>query len=1024
MHASVLQHPSLANAMGQDNGQDGDIDDLTCIHWGYLNVLQLNDVTGKKIKHPRWQTFWTDLCGSTLRLYRDTSLPESNNAFPPSTMIGPRPESQIKYAFFSLKNGNLKDCDGIDKSPKLSRKQKIGRKHVLQIILSNFSIYFLQAPTMSSFYRWRTKLQSSIDHADADENFYDKQLRDAKMAIYEQQRICIQPTHANDRDSKDGENVSSFSPPCDPRVAALKEKLQEKRQLLIQLENQERDFLGADNESESTVKRIEFSATASKNYFLCVGRHDTLIPEGQTFTVFGLLPNGRWRCFMDKDERLGSCKDSNGDNNYTYPLIGSVPSSVIVELNQPCSIKDYVDSLSVSSNETSPPGTPADDLSTNSPEPFTFDGLKPPSSQSSRRSSDGVIRTSSQASQPEPYSNHRRACTLPQSRSPVSTSQGSPTPTRPTRLTPSGNQAFTHRVTRPSDSSMSPTSPQPQSVSNAISDLNRALDCLAALRPRSRVSSNVSTSSRTSNSSQEDESSDMSRGSRIELVSDDESTNVVKPDAVVRRRKKRDIHISRKLHAKGISIIVGSSSSSEDEDDCEEVKITPQSSDEPCKKTDTITSRKIGGLHSSKEKLTEKDTKAVKSSPENTSKLPNGDRAKIDIPTTTTDLLREFSENGCYGEPIRNSVTQAQFKPLASHEIPPPLHQRRTLQMTREENEGFGFVLQTNTIIQTGAYSDSMTFISNVSEDGPAYLAGMRPGDVIIEVENVTVEDESHQMIVEKVKNAGLTVRLVVVYKDAIRRIRLSTKLFALKARLGEAENAYDACTKKENMIMNHVKDPSAHDIEVRMEVVYIYIVISSATFARDTAEVKDSVNQIKRTPSELLQEQRSPECGASTTGYDLVREFATSCEPRIGLDPERKATSPKYASDTALNMAKKKNESSPKHKTLKLCQRSSFVSYISLDETELDNSTKTLPDMTSRRRVKSDGYDPDDSSDLAEKVEDERPPQKNATLPAQKRPESYMIALGSQNALDTSHFRNTQHSRIDECDLEDDGFV
>ena len=29
-----------------------------------------------------------------------------------------------------------------------------------------------------------------------------------------------------------------------------------------------------------------------------------------------------------------------------------------------------------------------------------------------------------------------------------------------------------------------------------------------------------------------------------------------------------------------------------------------------------------------------------------------------------------------------------------SHEIAPPLHQRRTLQMTRKENEGFGFVLQ------------------------------------------------------------------------------------------------------------------------------------------------------------------------------------------------------------------------------------------------------------------------------------------------------------------------------------------
>ena len=34
-------------------------------------------------------------------------------------------------------------------------------------------------------------------------------------------------------------------------------------------------------------------------------------------------------------------------------------------------------------------------------------------------------------------------------------------------------------------------------------------------------------------------------------------------------------------------------------------------------------------------------------------------------------------------------------------------------------------------------------------------------GDVIIEVENVTVEDEHHQMIVESLKNAGLSIRFV-----------------------------------------------------------------------------------------------------------------------------------------------------------------------------------------------------------------------------------------------------------------------
>ncbi|CAB4027576.1 Hypothetical predicted protein [Paramuricea clavata] len=155
--------------MGEEGGGKEDKDELTCIHWGYLNVLQLHDVSGKKIKHPHWHTFWTDLCGSTLRFYKDTSLPGNNNAFPPATMIGPRPESQVKYAFFSLRNGSLKDYDATENSPKLSRKNKMGRKHVLQIVLANFSVYFLQAPTMSAFYRWRTKLQSGIDHAYASE---------------------------------------------------------------------------------------------------------------------------------------------------------------------------------------------------------------------------------------------------------------------------------------------------------------------------------------------------------------------------------------------------------------------------------------------------------------------------------------------------------------------------------------------------------------------------------------------------------------------------------------------------------------------------------------------------------------------------------------------------------------------------------------------------------------------------------------------------------------------------------------
>ena len=225
---------------------------------------------------------------------------------------------------------------------------------------------------------------------------------------------------------------------------------------------------------------------------------------------------------MDRADRRGSCEDNDGQDVNSYPLIGSVPTSVIVELNQPSRIKDLVDSLSLSSYESSPPGTPTDDLSTSS-NSFTFEDM--PSSKSPRRSSDVLPR--SQASRSEPYSNHKNN-TMSPPKGPPSNIEQTSTPTRPTQLNPTGNVALTRRVTQPSISSISPTSPRDESVSGAITDLNRALEslnALAGLNPRTRVSSNVSTCSRTSNSSQEDESSDLSRGSRIELISDDESDN-------------------------------------------------------------------------------------------------------------------------------------------------------------------------------------------------------------------------------------------------------------------------------------------------------------------------------------------------------------------------------------------------------------------------------------------------------------------------------------------------------------------
>ena len=220
---------------------------------------------------------------------------------------------------------------------------------------------------------------------------------------------------------------------------------------------------------------------------------------------------------------------------------------------------------------------------------------------------------------------------------------------------------------------------------------------------------------------------------------------------------------------------------------------------------------------------------------------------------------------------------------------------------------------------------------------------------------------------------------------------------------------------------IGHVNDPAVRDIKVRMAVIYINIQMASTTFARNTPEIRDSVAQVKRTPTELLQAKQSPDaaknCGASTTGYDLVREFATTSDLPNESKPEQKtpllAT---YGSDTSLNSSKKRNEGGGKQKTLKHSQRSSFVSYVDFDEGLA--STPERSSATSRRRVKSDGYDPEES----EEFPDELPPLKTMSLkPRVTRPESYMFALTSQNAINTSHFKDSPKPRISKKNEKDE---
>ena len=161
----------------------------------------------------------------------------------------------------------------------------------------------------------------------------------------------------NQNKNKSRFSYTEQSTPCDPRIAKLKEKLREREKLLCQLEKQENDFLGVDNQiKDTTIFRIDFEAVTCKDYYLVPGCPETFIPCGTSITVFGQLRNNRWRCVVKNDSCLNTkksdvflrensdikntsdefCEISQGKYNkqLSYPLIGSIPSSIIAELNE------------------------------------------------------------------------------------------------------------------------------------------------------------------------------------------------------------------------------------------------------------------------------------------------------------------------------------------------------------------------------------------------------------------------------------------------------------------------------------------------------------------------------------------------------------------------------------------------------------------------------------------------------------------------------------------------------------------
>lgn len=129
---------------------------------------------------------------------------------------------------------------------------------------------------------------------------------------------------------------------------------------------------------------------------------------------------------------------------------------------------------------------------------------------------------------------------------------------------------------------------------------------------------------------------------------------------------------------------------------------------------------------------------------------------------------------------------------------------RRTLKLTKKENT-WGFTLQTYGIKHKRTNEiEVLTYVDYIEISSPAWYAGLRKGDVILSVNGERVGDVTHQQLVDTIKKAGNTIRLVVLFEDCCRKVELHEKYMKLKAVLRSKYEELRELERQENQIIQN----------------------------------------------------------------------------------------------------------------------------------------------------------------------------------------------------------------------------
>lgn len=162
------------------------------------------------------------------------------------------------------------------------------------------------------------------------------------------------------------------------------------------------------------------------------------------------------------------------------------------------------------------------------------------------------------------------------------------------------------------------------------------------------------------------------------------------------------------------------------------------------------------------------------------------DNHRNDLPTADVDYLHRFGQETIFVEQdktLAKALIQVFHESKKEPDVQPSRNNRRTLKLSKSDVQGYGFWLQTYDFgdMDNGK---KRTFVRYVEDEGPAYLSGLREGDIITEVNGHNVEDEDHMKIVDLISATSKNLILVVKFMDMVRRVELVVRLKKYQSRL------------------------------------------------------------------------------------------------------------------------------------------------------------------------------------------------------------------------------------------------